>query len=390
MYENMTEQVEENEIGEKQEAEKEIRWADKLYMLYENEMWLNEQAKKGLFLKHFDNGYAYFTKNNSENIKYKIVVLDEKKAKKQIGIIEHQGFTFVGSYKEYYIFSIDGQYGHIHPRLNEENIEFVRKWFNKQMIKRVGTTLLFLLPIVLNIIIGWDKLFQGMVEMSTILYLIWGFVFIFSIIAGTREYRAVIRSKKCFLENEEYLIVRNMKKLTIKSPFIILSCILIAVLLIKHIYFDLDKVSIDELHKEMPMVLLQDTEPQKSLEGEFNDDHQNIDEDNYAEIRHTLLAPNQYQAWQENAENGMVIFYYEVLVGALAEPLARELPTNDLAFIKKEELKKIDYEGLDAVYFSEEGYISVLSACKGKRVMFVLFDRELLVEDILSEMVEVL
>lgn len=364
-----------------EKEDKQKKWIDKIYMLRENELWLNEQAGKGCLLKNFDKQTAYFTEAAAEDIKYKIIVLNNKKAENQIKIIELQGFTFIGSYDEFYIFYINGKYGHIEPRLNEEMIEFVRRWFNKQMIKRFSVTMIAMTSIVINIIFNWNNFFQSIVEIPTKWYIFFGLIYIALIIYAIREYRALISTKKCFLEHEEYLLNRSSKTPTVIRAFLITIGILVGISFLKEIYFPAaDRYSIDDVRKVMPIVLLQD----------ITDSQSTINEDNYAEIKHTLMASKQYYASQKNAGNNMSIFYYEVAVEKLAEPLARELSINSLTDIKKENLKKVDIGGLDAVYTWQVNDFFYVSACKGKRVMYIFNVGDIQVDDILRKMAEVL
>ena len=179
-----------------EEADKQINWSKNLYMLYENELWLSEQAQKGLLLKSFAKDYACFTEGEPQDIAYKIVILDVKKAENQIKIMEHQGFTFVESYFEYYIFCIAGKYRHIQPRLNEEMNKVAKRWFNKQMIKRFGGTLVALIPFIINLVMDRDRILQIILEMPTIWFVSLVFIFSVAIIDSIREYKALGKNKK--------------------------------------------------------------------------------------------------------------------------------------------------------------------------------------------------
>ena len=372
------------------EEEKQKKWIDKIYMLHDNEIWLNEQAGKGLILERFDKEFAYFNQMAAEDNKYKIVILNKKKAEDQIKVLERQGFTFVGSSDEYYIFSIGGKYGNVEPKMNEEMIVFARKWLDKQMLKSFTLSMLIPIPLIFAFIMVRDKLIQTIVEFPDIWAILLGVVLVATVYEDLRRYQAVRRTKKCLLEHEEYQSGWNWKKWKIKRAIAYTLGILTLVLSITDNFIDPEKCSINDLKKVMPIVLIQDIE-QDSEQTERGDVFQGVaNEDNYAEIKHTLLAPKQYFSWQENDGNHMRVLYYEVAVDKLAEPLARELPTNGWVDIENEDIKKVDFKGLDVVYTWQENGIANVSASKGKRVMCIFYIGDLQVKDLLREMAEVL
>lgn len=383
-----------DEIGDgnmSEKEEKELKWPNKLYMLQENEIWLNEKVKEGLFLKSFVDDYVMFVKGKPEDIKYKIVILNPKNAKNQIKIIEHQGFTFVAEYKEYYIFYIKGRYGHFQPRLNEDTIEFARKWFNKQIINGFTLAIVASFPALLNLIaiISFNELFQTLVGRQTIWYAMWLIMFVFLMIKGISEYKIVIKCRRCFLEHERYVKKNNSiltKVINRSSLVFIMVVVILGAYMIYNDNLD-DKLPLSKAYNDMPFVFLQDIEKQEALVGENKEVLNYLDKNNYAKIESTLLAPKQYFAEQEY---DMSIHYYEVVVRALAKPLARELITEDIFDIKMDDIKKINYDGLDIVYICQDGYKKSVSVCKGKRVMFIEYHGVQPVERILSEMAEVL
>lgn len=375
-----------------EEADKQINWSNKLYMLHENELWLREQAQKGMFIKSFAKDYACFTEDEPRDIAYKIVILDVKKAENQIKIIEHQGFTFVESYFEYYIFYIAGKYRHIQPRLNEEMNKVAKRWFNKQMIKRFGGTLVALIPFIINLVMDRDRILQIILEMPTIWFVSLVFIFSVAIIDSIREYKALGKNKKYYLVNEHY-ITRKSGKRSISRYIMIIAAIFLGVSAIKYFYVEPHQYSIAEVQKFMPIVLLQDIEKDEKISKELKVLQKTVSEDNYAEISHTFLASNQYTADQENTygenDHGMFIRFYEVNFKILAKPLARELVINNMFGAEKDELKEIKYEGLDKVYYYD-GYLDFISVCKGNKVMFISYDGDKPVSDILREVAEVL
>ncbi len=375
-----------------EEADKQIDWSNKLYMLHENELWLSEQAQKGLLLKKFAKDYACFTEGEPQDIAYKIVILDVNKADNQIKIIEHQGFTFVGSYLDYYIFRIDGKYRHIQPRLNEEMNKVASRWFNKQMFIRFGGTLIALIPVLISLFMDRNKLLQIIVEMPTIWFVSLTFVYSVAIIASIKAYRALGRNKKYYLVNELYRIRKSGKK-SISRYIMIIAAIFLGVSVVRYIYVEPHKYSIEEGRKVMPIVLLQDIEQDEKISKELIILQKTASEDNYAEIRHTFLAPKQYTADQQSTYgengNGMLIRYYEVAFKILAEPLARELLINNMFGTEKDDLEEIEYDGLDKVYYND-GYMDFISVCKGNKVMFITYDGDKPVNDILREAANVL
>lgn len=375
-----------------EKADKQINWSNKLYMLYENELWLSEQAQKGLLLKSFAKDYACFTEGEPQDIAYKIVILDVNKADNQIKIIEHQGFTFVESYLDYYIFRIDGKYRHIQPRLNEEINKVASRWFNKQMFIRFGGTLIALIPVLINLFMDRNQLLQIIVEIPTIWSVSFAFIYSVAIIESIKAYRALGINKKYYLVNELYKIRKSGKK-SISRYIMIIAAIFLGVSIIKYFYFEPEPYSIAEVQKVMPIVLLQDIEKDEKTSKELKILQKTASDDNYAEINHTFLAPNQYTADQENTYgengNGMSIRYYEVQFRILAEPLTRELVINDIFGITKGDLKEIEYDGLDKVYYADD-YMDFISVCKGNKVMFITYDGDKSVHDILREAAKVL
>lgn len=372
--------------------EKYKKWTDKLYMLYENELWLREQAAKGRILKKFDNEFAYFTEAAAEDIRYKIVVLNGKNAENQVKIIERQGFALVGSHEEYYIFCINGKYEHIEPRFNEEMIKFTRKWFNKQMLKRFAGIMIVLSCLVIQIFINWGKLIQSIVELPTIWWPLCGLTVILLMVNGIRESRALLRTRKCLFEQEQYFLRRSrlLKISTVMFALIAVCGIIAGISFLRGVYIADDKSSISDIQAIMPIVLLQDIEQNKEQSDIHKYSQNTISEENYAEINHTFMSPKQYSARQKNANNSMMIIYYEVAVEKLVKPLTRELSRNSLTDIKKENLEKVDFGGLDAVYTWQANDFINVSACKGKKVMYIFNVGDMQMEDLLKEMAEVL
>lgn len=376
-----------------EEVGKEINWANKLYMLHENELWLDEQAQKGLFVKSFAKDYACFLESEPKDVAYKIVILDREKAHNQVKIIEHQGYTFVESYFEYYIFTIDGKYKHIQPRLNEEMTKFAKWWFNKQMLKRFAGTLIALIPFFIDLTIRRVNLLCGIVDMPAIWLVSLAVIFSVAIIDSIKEYRALNKNKKYYLVNEFYVTRKSGKKST-SGYIMLIAAIFLGASAIKYFYFEPAPYSIEAVQKNMPIVLLQDIEKDEKISKELTVLQKNVSEDNYAEIRHTFLAPKQYTADQQNTYgdnngNSMFIRYYEVNLKILAKPLARELLISYVFGITKDDLKEIEYDGLDKVYYND-GYMDFISVCKGNRVMFISYDGDKSVSDILEETAEVL
>ncbi|MHC1721676.1 MAG: DUF2812 domain-containing protein [Aminipila sp.] len=376
-----------------EEIGKQIDWANKLYMLHENELWLNEQAKKGLLLKSFAKDYACFTEGEPQDVIYKIIILDVKKAQDQVKIMEHQGFTFVESYFEYYIFYINERYRNIQPRLNEEVTKFARRWFNKQMIKRFAVTMIASIPLLIDLGMDRNQLLQIIVEMPTIWLVALVVVFTVAIIDSIKEYRELGRNKKYYLVNKFYINCKNGKKW--RSRYIMLIAgIFFGVSFIYCLYVEPHQYSIDQVQKAMPIVLLQDIEKDKKISKELKACQKTASEDNYAEINHTFLAPKQYMADQkyidEDYYNFMTIRYYQVSAEMLAIPLAKELPVNDVFDVKKRNLKEIEYDGLDKVYYFDDGDMDFISVCKGNKVMFILYRGDKTASDILREVTKVL
>lgn len=375
-----------------EEASKEINWVNKLYMLHENELWLDEQAQKGLFVKSFAKDYACFMGSDPKDVAYKIVILDREKAHNQVKIIEHQGFTFVESHFEYYIFYIDGKYRHIQPRLNEEMTRFVKQWFNKQMLNRFAGTMIALIPFIINLVMDRDRLLQNIVEIPAILFVSMVLILSVCFVESIKGYKALGRNKKYYLAHEFYQIRKSSKKP--RWIVLITAFILLGFSALKCLYFEPHAYSIDKVQKTMPIVLLQNLEQDRQIRAELKKLQKTKSEGNYAEINNGFFAPKQYVAYQENIYdvnyNSMTIRYYEVSVKILAIPLAKELPVKSWFDIKWENFKEIKYEGLDKVYFYNDGYMDFISVCKGNRVMFILYNGDKSASDILKEIAEVL
>lgn len=371
-----------------EDNEKELKWSNKLYMLQENEIWLNEQVQKGLILKKIDDKYATFSKEEVQDVSYKIVILNPKDAKSQIKLIEHQGFTFVADYKEYYIFYIKGSYGHFQPRLNAEPIDFARKWFNKQIIKGFLLAIVPLLPFIIDILMRYNRILQIIIEIPTAWYFAFVPFFIYLFINTVIKYKTIIKCRTCFLEHEQYVKKNSFAFLKIIDKFFwafFISTIALGVYMIYSNNPD-EKLPLNTVYNDMPFVFLQDIEEQGTTENGSKNISNYIDKDSYARIYSSLLAPKQYFANQGSYI--LSTHYYEVRIKGLVKPLAKELIKTGKYHITKNEFRKIQYEGLDIVYVSKDDH--QISVSKDKKVMFIEYYGEQSVEKILSEMVEVL
>jgi hypothetical protein len=367
------------------------KWVDKIYMLHENQLWLGEQAAKGLILTKFDDEFAYFTETEPDNVCYKIMILDEKKGQSIIKTIESQGFTYIGNYNEYHIFRIDGKYKHIEPLLNEAAIEFARKWFRKTVLGRFAGTAAFLGAFLVQIVLNRDHLIQIMVETPAVWYVFFILVFIYLCIRGLAEYRTILNAKKYFLNGEDYLPNRFLKKSPGMRVFFIIICAMGAFLLIQNIYFKNEQYdSIADVEKAMPILLLQELKEQGLQQQKASQSQNTGDADNYAETERSLLASQYYRAKQKTEDNYMSIHYYELVFDKLAEPLAKELPNGSVASILKEKPKKVDFKGLDTAYAWQKNDFVIVSACRGNQVMYVFSVGDIGAEEILKGMAEVL
>ncbi len=375
-------------MTEQNEIEK--KWPGRVHLLHNNEIWLSEQASKGLMLKRFDDSFAYFEESAGENIHFRMMVLNEKNAEKQIKVILSQGFSLVESYKKYYIFRIDGKYSHITPSLNEETIGFTRKWFNRLILGRFFVTIVFFAAVFIQLFLHRGKLIQGIVEVPIIGWILVFLLLAYGILNCIIEYRLLIREKRYYLKQEAFSPVRSSKRSRAMKIFFIAICVFAVALLIKGVYFDKEQqFSIHEVQEVMPIIALQDID--EAADAEINEAALNeADEDHHAEIKHSLLAPRQYRAWQHSSGNVMHIFYYEVAFEPLADRLARELPIYDFMEIKQDDLEKVDVAGLDAVYLWHRNDFSSLSARKGKRVMHVFLVGDIPVEDVLNKIAEIM
>lgn len=367
------------------------KWVDKIFMLHENQLWLGEQAAKGLILTKFDDEFAYFTETEPDNVCYKIMILDEKKGQSIIRTIEGQGFTYISNYNEYHIFRIDGRYKHIEPLLNEDAIEFARKWFRKTVLVRFAGTAAFLGAFMVQIVLNRDHLIQIMVETPAVWYAFFILVFIYIGIRGLAEYRAIAKTRRYYLYREEHSPDLFLKKSPGMRIFLIIICIMGASLLIQHVYLkDEQHDSLSDVEKIMPILLIGDSAAQELQPEKANASESKADQDNHAEIRQSLLASQYYRAKQKTEDNYMSIHYYELVFDKLAEPLAKELPNGSVASILKERPEKVDFEGLDTAYAWQKNDFVIVSACRGNRVMYVFSVGDIGAQEILKEMAEAL
>ncbi|QHI71210.1 DUF2812 domain-containing protein [Aminipila terrae] len=371
------------------EQEKTLNWQSSLPMFRENELWLNDQASKGMIIKYFALDYACFVEDHSQNRTYKFVVISEKNAERQIRNIEHQGFIFVESYKEYYLFYTNRKYAYTQPRLDAEMTEFARKWFNWQLVRKYVGKLAAMLLFGLNLLLVRDVFLQGLMEISSIFSLSLLSIYMVKIINYLTECRSLIKNKKYYLTGESYVSYQISKKSHLNSILTITFCVLLGISILKYFYTENTHYPINEVRKVMPVVMMQNIEKDYNFNKEILPLQKTAGEENYATIRHTLLAPKQYMATQGVQYHFMNIHYYKVTIGTLAKPLAREL-CMDSIFIKSEDIKCIEYDDFDAVYISDDSWQKKVSVCKGKQVLSITYYGDRAIADILSEISKVL
>lgn len=384
--------LEQNEI--------ERKWLYKIYDLAENEAWLTEKAKDGFVLTKFDNTYATFEESEPQNNNYRIVILDEKKADWQIKIIEHQGFTFLTNYKEYYIFYIDNKWKNKGPHLSGEMAEVVTGWFDKQIRKQI-IGLLFSISIIalLLIFLLYNNLFAtSLVTITNERFILYGSILGVGFFQLIREIFLLCKSKKFFLEHNDYLKKRTFitSKIgrSITLIFIVLSILGPAGTTYLDYKTDKGFSSVSEIYESMPIVLIQDIENENGVNGQLLETQKEIDLDeyNYVEPESTVLSPKQYTAWQTYESKAgdkcsMRMKYHEVVSKILARMLAKEIEISEAG---ENKINKLEFKGLDEVYVSQDSLEKNISVCKGKRVMFIRYDGDQPVEKIISEMAEVL
>lgn len=389
-----------------EQLQKEKRWIDEIYMLHENEMWLNEQVQKGFILKSFDNKYATFLKGNPEDRSYKISILDEEKAEEQIKIIENQGFTFTTKFKEYYIFHRDGKNTNKQLQLNNEIIEFTIKWFDKQ-IKRQFSVIEFLIPfIILCYIVARCVGFYGraivvdiLYRIPTIWFILYGSILALIFIKIINEVLTLRKSKKFFLEKNKYLSIRNSIESKIIRTINIYFLIFLMFIIYPSMYLymnyinEKEVVPISEVYESMPIVLIQDIEQEDHKSSKLMEAQKQVGEFNHAELGSNLFAQKQYYSfqdyeYQDKLKSFMSIRYYET-----ASTILAKISVKELAFAnayRKERIKKIKYNGFDQVYIYAVPYDTLVAVCKGKEVMVIEYGGDQPVSKILNEMSEVL
>lgn len=314
---------------------KEVIWGNKLYLLYNNERWLNEQAAKGMILKDFDKKTARFEVDEPQNITYKILIINKKNAEDQIKRIERQGFTLVERYNEYCIFSRLGKYDQIWLRLDDEEMTYTKIWFNKQILKRFAHTLYAFLPIAIKLLIHQNGIIKGIVEISTLWYAICMILFIWLGANALNEYTTIIRTKTCFMNHENYILHSKEKESIWEKLIIAIFCTLVGIAIFQYLYVDSIEYSIREVSRNMPVVLLQDIEQEPEKDENKKDGVRQIMNDKYAEIHHTWLAPNQYFSQQADEYNTLYINYYELNTKLLVKALTEELSTANIFELKK-------------------------------------------------------
>nr|WP_315023210.1 DUF2812 domain-containing protein [uncultured Aminipila sp.] len=372
----------------------------KIYDLAENEAWLTEKAKDGFILTKFDNTYATFEKSGPQNNNYKIVILDEEKAETQIKIIEHQGFTFVANYKEYYIFCIDNKFENKCPRLNGEMTDVVTRWFDKQIRKQiVGLLFSIIIIALLLLFLLYKNLFATfLVTIPNSRFILYGSVLGVGFFQLIREILLLCKSKKFFFKHNKYLKIRTFITSKIGRAITLIFIFVGIFGSAGTTYFDYktDKgfSSVSEIYESMPIVLIQDIENQNGVNGQLLETQNEIDLDeyNYVEPKSTLLSPKQYKAWQTYESNAgdkcsMRIKYHEVVGEILARILAKEI---EIYEADENKINKLEFKGLDEVYVYQDSHEKNISVCQGKRVMFIRYNGDQPVEKIISEMAEVL
>ena len=316
---------------------KEVDWANKIYLIYDNERWLNENAAKGLALKDFDKKTARFEPDEPQNITYKILILKKKNTEEQLKMIERQGFTLVERHNEYCIFSRLGKYDQVWLRLDDDGMAYTKRWFDKQIAMRFAHTLYAFLPLFLKLLIHGNELIKGLVEIPTTWYAICVILFIWLGTNAVKEYKNIIRTKTCFINHERYTFETKEKESNWKKTAIAAVCILVGIAIYQYLYIDSLKYSMEQVGENMPIVLLQDIQQDKKEDVGQNKNYQYID----TEIHHTWLASNQYFSQQNDGANTLYINYYELNTKLLVKALTEELPTADIFEIKKEDLTQL-------------------------------------------------
>lgn len=383
-----------------EQNEVERKWLYKIYDLAENEAWLAEKAKEGFILTKFDNTHATFEKSKPQNNNYKIIILDEEKAERQIKIIEHQGFTFLASYKEYYIFYIDNKWGNKGPHLSGEMADVVTGWFDKQIRKQI---IGLLISISIIAVLLFFELYKNLFATFLVSITIWRFILYGSILGVgffqlIREIFLLCKSKKFFLEHNKYLKIRTFITTKIGRAITLIFIFLGIFGSAGTTYLDYKThkgfSSVSEIYESMPIVLIQDIENQNGVNGQLLETQKEIDLDeyNYVDPESTLLSPKQYTAWQTYESNtgdkcSMRMRYYEVVSKILARMLAKEI---EIYEADENRINKLEFKGLDEVYVYQDLHEKIISVCKGKRVMFIRYNGDQPVEKIISEMSQVL
>lgn len=375
------------------EDEKIRDWPHKLYMLHENEMWLGELAKTGLILKSFSKSYAYFDEEESQKHTYKFVILDEKQTpKNQIRIIEHQGFKYVGGFKEYHIFSIEAKYDHTEPRLNAEAIKYAERWFNLQTISRFGYSIIALLPAAVSMFLNIDGFFIWLVDVPQFYLIIYILLLAFIFISALDEYNIILKSKRCFLKQEKYIMKTNKIKDKIMGKAIFLVLALLAVAFIFNTYIDKSSrhIPIAEVAETIPVLLIQDVTQNEEFTIELEELQKRTSDESYATVGSSFLAPKQYNASQNYDGHYLSAEYYEVFVENVAKKITFELIENKPWKTDKEKIREVDIAGLDKAYIYVGGGSIHVSAGKGKKVMYIWYTGDKTGEELLVEISKVM
>ncbi len=391
-----------------EQKEKEKRWLDEIYMLAENQAWLNEQAKKGYILKSFDTRYVTFEKGESQDNDYKIVVLDEENAENQINSIEKQGFTFVSKFKEYHVFYIEKKENISQLQLNHDMVDFISKWFNKQIKSQIIIAFLFIsfwaCFFIVKRSLGWysDGIVVGFLfripNVSLVIYIaIVALIFIKII----KEILVLLRLKKFFIQNNNYLSVRGKtksrlsKSINIYFLFFIIFIVNPSVNLYMDYIDDFEVIPINEAPEDISIVTIENLleDVVTSYEIKILEDEK---KDNYVIIDSNLLAPKQYYSWQTylyKDKCGIIkVYYYEAISKILAKKSSKELINDAVNKKHRDKIKKMESSDFEDVYVYEEDYNTVVCVYKDKKIMCIDYDGTIkpTYEKVLEEIAEVL
>lgn len=361
------------------------------------ESWLNDMAKKGLFIKKMGKYFATFNKDEPRDMYYRIEMSEEKDelSEEQIRVYKTRGWEYITNYDNFHIFSSPYEFNttevHIIP---EEYAQLLKPFYKKALIQLL-ISLAILIAIYAVIPIFIAKIYVSVLVNMSSLEVLSQLIIISAFFNGLFEIIHIGKLRKCLLQGTSvdhnapwkfnYIV-----SIIVSSYLIIISTTLLALTVTSFFTGYDDEKTLPDDTTSMAILRLKEIENLDTLEETPISASEDVNYERRYNLEKTFFAPLKYTSYESGAiminptttylkshDAVLINEVYQVRFKSMSKKLLLEL-WNDDDHLKTDDTTPpmLHDDDLDLLiaHKTSDGY--EIYACKGKGVMRVIYTGE--------------